>query len=259
MGGHRARGAYSTRGQTALRPPRGGSGLPRPLYPPGSNIERPPGQRQCQRCRLPLEGLPHQTRRPTKGDAADHARVHSPLPDPYPAAFRQHALHAPAGQWTGSTASGIAACWPARPARPTSRRSAPCPASSSMNSSPDRGQSPRPPPSPCANHAPAAVAPCASSKSSTTGKTDVARTTQRAGRMTHRLSGAAERHRLHPADPVRTSRAHPPSARNTTAIKPNRTSLPGPSWWIVPLLGTMRPFSRTLDPAGAPTLGSLSP
>lgn len=38
------------------------------------------------------------------------------------------------GQWTGSAASGSKGCWPVRPEKPTSQRSAPCSASSAWNS-----------------------------------------------------------------------------------------------------------------------------
>lgn len=71
---------------------------------------------------------------------------------------------------TGSTASGITACWPTRPARPTSPESAPCSASSSLNSPLCQNHKPRSHHSPCANHVPAAAAQCTSSKSSGAGK-----------------------------------------------------------------------------------------
>ena len=77
--------------------------------------------------------------------------------------------------------------------------------------------------------------------------------------MTLRLSIARERHRLYPADPVRTSCAHPPSARKTPAIEPNRTALPGSSNETAPVSGTVRTFSRTPDAPVAPTFDALSP
>lgn len=75
-----------------------------------------------------------------------------------------------AGQWRGSTASGIIACWQARRARPTSERSAPYSASSVQTRSPPRNAKSRSSHSHCANNAPVAVAPCASSRSFVAGK-----------------------------------------------------------------------------------------
>ena len=71
---------------------------------------------------------------------------------------------------TASTASGTTACWPVPPARPTSERSAPCSASSAPNRLPHQDPTPRPSHSHCANHAPVAGGPCASSRSSVAGK-----------------------------------------------------------------------------------------
>ena len=62
----------------------GGSGLPKPLYSRGGDLEPPPGQRRCRYCRLPLEGLPDQAPRPTKGHATGQARVRPSLSDPCP-------------------------------------------------------------------------------------------------------------------------------------------------------------------------------
>ena len=65
---------------------------------------------------------------------------------------------------TGSIASGITACWPVRHAKQTSRRSAPCSAPNVLNKPPRQSPKQRPLRLPCANHAPAAAAPCASSR-----------------------------------------------------------------------------------------------
>ena len=71
---------------------------------------------------------------------------------------------------TASIASGTTACWPVQPARPTSERSAPCFASSAPKSPPLQSPTPKSSHSPCANRAPVAGAPCASSRSSVAGK-----------------------------------------------------------------------------------------
>jgi hypothetical protein len=83
---------------------------------------------------------------------------------------RQIASQSPAGQWTGSTGSGITACWPVRPARPISPRSAPYCASSARSRPSPQNPRPRSSRSPCANLAPAAAAQCASSRFFGAGK-----------------------------------------------------------------------------------------
>ncbi|TQM90101.1 hypothetical protein BD293_4021 [Roseinatronobacter monicus] len=77
--------------------------------------------------------------------------------------------------------------------------------------------------------------------------------------MTHRQSDDAERHRLHHADPVTKGCARPPSTRNTIAFIPNCSVVPGSSGLIVPVVGAMHTFSRTLDAAVAPIVRALSP
>ena len=137
--------------QAALRRPRGGAGLPQPLHPPRRHLEQPPGQRGRRDGGLPLEGLPHQDRRPAKGDAARHGRVHPPVPDPRAARrLSPHPALRPARQ--------------RRSARPTSRRSVPCSEPTGRASGPRRP--PRSSRSLCASHAPAVAARCASSRSS---------------------------------------------------------------------------------------------
>ena len=111
----------------------------------------PPGQRGRRDGRLPLEGLPHQVRRPAKGDAARHGRVHPPVPDPRAARrLSPHPALRPARQ--------------RRSARPTSRGSVSC----SGPTGPDRSRKrpTRSSRSPCASHAPAVAARCASSRCS---------------------------------------------------------------------------------------------
>ncbi len=77
--------------------------------------------------------------------------------------------------------------------------------------------------------------------------------------MTHRLSDATDHHRLPTAAPVTTGCAQPSPARNTIAPTPDRSAFPGSSGAIVPVLGAMHTFSRTLDAAVAPTVRALSP
>lgn len=160
---------------------------------------------------------------------------------------------------TGSTASGITACWPARPARPTLPGSAPWSASSSLNKSPPRNHRPRSPRLPCASHAPAVAAPCASSRSSAAGKYRCHVHLRGAGRMTRRLSDASQCHRLPPAEPARTGCACPSSTRQTAAMTPERAALSGSSNEFAPASGTMPTFSRTADAAVARSVCALSP
>ncbi|UWQ28068.1 helix-turn-helix domain-containing protein [Leisingera sp. M523] len=75
--------------QTALRRTRAGAGLSQPLHPPWRHLQQPPHQRGCPGGGLSLERLPRQIRRPPKGHAPEHRRVHPPVPDPRPAPFRQ--------------------------------------------------------------------------------------------------------------------------------------------------------------------------
>lgn len=70
--------------QAPVRRPRSGIGLSQPIHASRGDLEQPLGQRGCPNRRLPLEGSPHQIRRPPKDHAADHRRVHPPLPDPRP-------------------------------------------------------------------------------------------------------------------------------------------------------------------------------
>jgi hypothetical protein len=105
---------------------------------------------------------------------------------------RPIALQSPAGQRTASTASGITACWPALPARPTSRRSATC--SGRLSARPRRRPRPGSSRSPCANLAPAVGPRCGSSRSSAAGK--------------NRSHG--HHHRSKPHDEVPVTLADPP-------------------------------------------------
>ena len=138
--------------QAALRRPRGGAGLPQPLHPPRRHLERPPDQRGRRDRGLPLEGLPHQDRRPAKGHAARDGRVHPPVPDPRPA--RRLSPHP--------------ALRPARQRRPQGQhREDPRPARAApARAEHAAGARPRSSRSPCASRAPAAAARCASSRSS---------------------------------------------------------------------------------------------
>jgi len=96
---------------------------------------------------------------------------------------------------TGSTASGITGCWPARRAKPTSRRSAPC--SGRRNPRQHLRPALRSSRSPYANRALVAAAQCASSRSSAAGKNRC--------RAHHRAS------RLHDKSPV-IRHGKPPAA-----------------------------------------------
>gem|GEM_PF-167387 len=60
-------------------------GMSQPLHPPCRHLQLSPDQRLRGHGCIPLGGLPHQIRRPTKGHAAGNARIHPPLPDPRPA------------------------------------------------------------------------------------------------------------------------------------------------------------------------------
>ena len=92
--------------QAALRRSRGRAGLPQPLHPPRRHLEHPPDQRGRRDGRLPLEGLPHQVRRPAEGDAARHRRVHPPVPDPRAARrLPPHPALRPARQRAGRKAN----------------------------------------------------------------------------------------------------------------------------------------------------------
>ena len=77
--------------------------------------------------------------------------------------------------------------------------------------------------------------------------------------MTHRLSDATDHHRLPTADPVTTGCAQPSPTRNMIAITPDSSVFPGSSGVIVPVLGAMHTFSRTLHAAVVPTVCTLSP
>jgi len=85
--------------ETAFRRAGGGPGLSQPVYPSGRDLEPSLGQRGCRHRRIPLEGLPHQTRGPPKGHASRRARVHPPLPDTCPTRWLPpHPSLRPAGQ-----------------------------------------------------------------------------------------------------------------------------------------------------------------
>jgi len=105
---------------------------------------------------------------------------------------------------TGSTAFGTMACRPARPARPTSQKYVPCCVSSAQTRPPTQEQKPRSPRSLCANHALAAVAPCASSKSFAADKNQC-----RAG---HHGSGP------HDTPPVRCQTTPPAASRRPSHL-----------------------------------------
>ena len=76
---------------------------------------------------------------------------------------RQIASQSPAGHWTASTASATTVCWPARTARPTSRRSGFCSGHRDQNRLTIPHPGPRRPRSSCANVVPAVAGRCASS------------------------------------------------------------------------------------------------
>ncbi len=76
-------------------------------------------------------------------------------------------------------------------------------------------------------------------------KTNVARTTTGAGRMTHRLSHTTERHRSPTADPVTSGCAQPSSTRNLKALTPDRSAFPGSSGAFALVSGNMHSLSRS--------------
>ena len=89
--------------------------------------------------------------------------------------------------------------------------------------------------------------------------TNVARTTTGAGRMTHRLSIARKRHRMHRADPAQPVCAYQSSAQKLTADTALCKARPAYSTTSVTASAVMRTFSRTPDTTVAPPVCALSP
>ena len=98
--------------QGPVRRAEAGAGLPRPLHPPGRDLEQPAGGARRRRPgELPLEGLPGERPHEAEGHAPARRRVHAPLP-------------APRAARTGSTASATTGCSPTATGRRCSRAAA---------------------------------------------------------------------------------------------------------------------------------------
>ena len=214
--------------------------------PPGGDLERPSGQRRRRDRRLPLEGLPHQIGRSTKGDAVGHARVHSTVPDPCPTRrVPPHPALRPAGQFDPQGQHHEDPCLALRAAPGTGHRPK------------TRG---RDHPTHPARTMPLLRRPHADHRDlPARAKTDVARTTKGAGRMTKRRSFVTENHQLQSADLVRTACACSFPASHKAAMTPKHTALSTSSPECASVSGTERTFSRTPDATVVPTDCTLSP
>ena len=77
--------------------------------------------------------------------------------------------------------------------------------------------------------------------------------------MTYRPSSTTEHHRLHPADPAQPLCDYRSATRKTTASITICTAVSAYSAAYVTVSAVMRAFSRTHDPAVAPTVCALLP
>src|SRR6056297_1892415 len=232
--------------QATLRRTRGRAGLSQPVHAPRRHFQRAPDQRRWPYRRLPLERLPHQIRRPAKGHAVGHARVHSPLPDPRSARWLPpHPALRAARKRDPQSQHHQDPCLALRPAARTGRRA---------------GTTDRDRPAHPARTVPLLRRPHAHNRDlPARAKTDVARATEGAGRMTYRPPSTTDYHWLQSVDTVRTACARSSPARHEAAITPKRKALLRSSAGFATVSGTWSAISRILDAAVAPIGRALSP